>query len=51
MIIGNTVRASKISNIKDAILIEVVDVMTSILPEDAQAEIPVGFTMVGHVGM
>ncbi|TVY18496.1 tRNA (guanine(37)-N1)-methyltransferase [Lachnellula arida] len=25
------------------------DIMTSLLPEDAQAEIPVGFTMVGHV--
>lgn len=27
------------------------DVMTSLLPEDAQDEIPVGFAIVGHVGM
>lgn len=26
------------------------DIMTSILPEDAQGEIPVGFAIVGHVG-
>jgi tRNA (guanine37-N1)-methyltransferase len=25
--------------------------MTSLLPEDAQDEIPVGFAIVGHVGM
>jgi hypothetical protein len=25
--------------------------MTSLLPEDAQEEIPVGFAIVGHVGM
>jgi hypothetical protein len=36
-------------NFKGAVLTEIVDVMTSLLPEDAQ-EIPVGFTMVGHVG-
>jgi tRNA (guanine37-N1)-methyltransferase len=27
------------------------DIMTSLLPEDAQDEIPVGFAIVGHVGM
>lgn len=27
------------------------DIITSVLPEDAQEEIPVGFTIVGHVGM
>lgn len=27
-----------------------VDIMESVLPEDAQDEIPVGFTIVGHVG-
>jgi hypothetical protein len=26
------------------------DVMTSLLPEDAQGEIPVGFAIVGHIG-
>lgn len=26
------------------------DIMTSLLPEDAQQEIPVGFAIVGHVG-
>lgn len=31
-------------------LISTVDVMKSILPEDAQGEIPVGFAIVGHVG-
>lgn len=28
----------------------VVDVMSSVLPEDALGEIPVGFAIVGHVG-
>lgn len=27
-----------------------VEIMTSILPEDAQGEIPVGFAIVGHIG-
>jgi tRNA (guanine37-N1)-methyltransferase len=27
------------------------DIMTSLLPEDAQEEIPVGFSIVGHIGM
>lgn len=27
------------------------DIITSVLPEDAQEEIPVGFAIVGHVGM
>ena len=26
------------------------DIMTALLPEDAQEEIPVGFAIVGHVG-
>jgi len=26
------------------------DIMTSILPDDAQGEIPVGFAIVGHIG-
>jgi hypothetical protein len=26
------------------------DIMTSLLPDDAQGEIPVGFAVVGHIG-
>ena len=26
------------------------DIMVSLLPEDAQQEIPVGFAIVGHIG-
>ncbi|TVY38369.1 tRNA (guanine(37)-N1)-methyltransferase [Lachnellula subtilissima] len=49
IIIGHTVPMSRIYYFKDAVLTKVVDIMTSLLPEDAQAEIPTGFTMVGHV--
>lgn len=27
------------------------DIMTSLLPDDAQGEIPVGFAIVGHIGI
>lgn len=32
------------------LLLVVDDIMTALLPEDAQEEIPVGFAIVGHVG-
>jgi hypothetical protein len=33
------------------VLTDIVDIMTSILPEEAHEEIPVGFAVVGHIGM
>jgi tRNA (guanine37-N1)-methyltransferase len=38
-------------NSKTQRLTLVVDVMTGLLPEDALGEVPVGFAIVGHVGM
>jgi hypothetical protein len=35
---------------KDEILREAVEIMKAILPEEDQEEIPVGFSIVGHVG-
>lgn len=49
MIIGNIVRMWNSPNI-EVRLTKPVDVMTSLLPEDAQTEIPVGFAIVGHIG-
>lgn len=51
MVIGNIVRMCRNSGNKERILTSIVDIMTSILPEDAQGEIPVGFSIVGHIGM
>lgn len=50
MITGHIVRTLKAVTSEDEILRAAVEIMKAILPEEDQEEIPVGFSIVGHVG-
>lgn len=52
MIIGHIVCFPTVhSQVHFLIYCSLDDIMTSLLPDDAQGEIPVGFAIVGHIGI
>lgn len=50
MITGHIVRMLNAVTSKGEILRAVVEIMKAMLPEEDQEEIPVGFSIVGHIG-